>query len=653
MAPPEPGEENMQENQEGALPEWSPEHGKTKARERSEERGVGVDEQKVAAATAAAAENDADGTPTAANTAEDYSGHASDELLGSRSFSRRPTLTLAELPRRVIECQYAVRGPTVALARELSSRLSDGNNELPFKKLIYVNIGDPQALGQPPISFYRQVLACLMYPPLMGLSLHSNAIENACPIESPQLGAPLGPRPDFCPPEFKVNFPSDVISRAREYLCAVGSVGAYSHSQGVLKLRNIIAQWFTERDGIEAHPDDLFLTDGASAGVARLVEVLHRGPEDGMLVPIPQYPLYAGLLTRIGGRTVGYYLDQQQQQQQQQLQQQQQQQQLQHQQQHGYLEQLITAIGASFLTWWSFFSAAISSSSKCCCCCCCCCCCGYQGESLAEFFGFTALEASGDVGAAADVTAGVSAVDEGLAEEDINNDAEEEEAPVDLGGDKKAPAANFLPKTEEFADLILLERELGGQFLNEQERAQAKLSKLGYKTLRSLLWVGVCIVLLEVLIRVYLRPAAAEVQAAYRVRYPGSDGLSKDLLPIVTIMSSPAAAFLAALLFVLINMNVYKFFSNVLSFELLKLDYTFEMEKRRDEEKIKEEEEEKRRAAAAKQTSSSGIALGAVAGPALKQQKEKKATKAEDNGLVESREEGKSRQQESATDDSS
>ncbi|KAL8275120.1 hypothetical protein Esti_000999 [Eimeria stiedai] len=309
MAPPELGEENMQESQEGALPEWSPGRGKTRARERSEERGVGVDEQKAATATAAAAENDAKGTPTAANAAEDSTGHASDELLGNRTFSRRPTLTLAELPRRVIECQYAVRGPTVALARELSSRLTEDNNQLPFKKLIYVNIGDPQALGQPPISFYRQVLACLMYPPLMGLSLHSNAIESACPVKCPQIGAPLGPRPDFCPPEFKVDFPPDVISRAREYLCAVGSVGAYSHSQGALKLRNIIAQWFTERDGIEAHPDDLFLTDGASAGVARLVEVLHSGPEDGLLVPIPQYPLYAGLLTRIGGRTVGYYLN--------------------------------------------------------------------------------------------------------------------------------------------------------------------------------------------------------------------------------------------------------------------------------------------------------------------------------------------------------
>ncbi|CDJ41867.1 aminotransferase, putative [Eimeria tenella] len=288
-----------------------------------------------------------------------------------RGGRRRSTLTLAELPKRVLDCQYAVRGPTVELARQLSLRLAEGHNDLPFKRLIYVNIGDPQALGQPPISFFRQVLACLMYPPLMGLSLHSNAFCRTASMEetSPQEpvssefsetthesptcctfhsnpparpsenhsnppaspsgnrvgacgGGSLGNRPDchsqnaeergaldFCPSAFRVPFPEDVTKKAREYLASVGSVGAYSHSQGVRELREIIATWFGERDGVPASPDDLFLTDGASAAVARIIEVLYRGPEDGLLIPIPQYPLYAGLLTRIGATTVGYYLD--------------------------------------------------------------------------------------------------------------------------------------------------------------------------------------------------------------------------------------------------------------------------------------------------------------------------------------------------------
>lgn len=67
---------------------------------------------------------------------------------------------------------------------------------------------------------------------------------------------------DFCPSAFRVPFPEDVTKKAREYLASVGSVGAYSHSQGVRELREIIATWFGERDGVPASPDDLFLTDG-------------------------------------------------------------------------------------------------------------------------------------------------------------------------------------------------------------------------------------------------------------------------------------------------------------------------------------------------------------------------------------------------------
>jgi aspartate/methionine/tyrosine aminotransferase len=37
--------------------------------------------------------------------------------------------------------------------------------------------------------------------------------------------------------------------------------------------------------------------------------MLRPGQPDGMLVPIPQYPLYSALTTLFGGHLVGYYLD--------------------------------------------------------------------------------------------------------------------------------------------------------------------------------------------------------------------------------------------------------------------------------------------------------------------------------------------------------
>ena len=37
-------------------------------------------------------------------------------------------------------------------------------SKYPFDKIVYCNIGNPQSLGQKPISFFRQVLALCDYP---------------------------------------------------------------------------------------------------------------------------------------------------------------------------------------------------------------------------------------------------------------------------------------------------------------------------------------------------------------------------------------------------------------------------------------------------------------------------------------------------------
>jgi alanine transaminase len=38
---------------------------------------------------------------------------------------------------------------------------------LPFDEVVQCNIGNPQALGQPPLSFHRQVLALTLAPELL------------------------------------------------------------------------------------------------------------------------------------------------------------------------------------------------------------------------------------------------------------------------------------------------------------------------------------------------------------------------------------------------------------------------------------------------------------------------------------------------------
>lgn len=48
--------------------------------------------------------------------------------------------------------------------------------------------------------------------------------------------------------------------------------------------------------------------DGASVGVRACLNALIRGPHDGVLVPIPQYPLYSASIALYQGALVGYEL---------------------------------------------------------------------------------------------------------------------------------------------------------------------------------------------------------------------------------------------------------------------------------------------------------------------------------------------------------
>lgn len=53
----------------------------------------------------------------------------------------------------------------------------------------------------------------------------------------------------------------------------------------------------------------IYLTAGASAGVQLLLSILISGPQVGVMIPIPQYPLYSAALAFNGAQPVRYYLD--------------------------------------------------------------------------------------------------------------------------------------------------------------------------------------------------------------------------------------------------------------------------------------------------------------------------------------------------------
>ncbi|ODQ56014.1 PLP-dependent transferase [Saitoella complicata NRRL Y-17804] len=177
--------------------------------------------------------------------------------------------------------EYAVRGELAIKAEDLRDRLEAGE-KLPFDHVINANIGNPQQLDQKPLTFFRQVIALTECPDLLS--------EENLPVT-------------------KKLFPSDAIERAQVLLKEIGSVGAYSASQGVMGIRKNVAKFLEERDGHPADPADIYLTAGASQGVHTILHILIANPSTGCLIPIPQYPLYTATLAMLNGRAVPYYLD--------------------------------------------------------------------------------------------------------------------------------------------------------------------------------------------------------------------------------------------------------------------------------------------------------------------------------------------------------
>jgi aspartate/methionine/tyrosine aminotransferase len=182
-------------------------------------------------------------------------------------------LSLETLNRRVLEAEYAVRGPIVQRAQDLEAQ---------GRKIIYCNIGNPQALKQKPLTYLRQILSLLEYPEL---------------LKSPEAAR---------------LFPADVIRRVQSILALhPPGTGAYTQSAGMPFIRKAVAEFITRRDGIPSKAEDVILTDGASKGVQAALIALVNNPNDGVMIPIPQYPLYSASITLFGGRPIGYQLDEQ------------------------------------------------------------------------------------------------------------------------------------------------------------------------------------------------------------------------------------------------------------------------------------------------------------------------------------------------------
>ena len=188
--------------------------------------------------------------------------------------------------QNISDLEYAVRGPIPQRAAKLKQQ---------GKRIISCNIGNPQALGQKPITFYREVLSLLENPNIINREkyLSQNPIS-----------------------KFE-NISNHAINVSEQLLATMETgLGAYTDSKGQYFIRESVAKFIDKRDNIDlsesnlqSNPNNIFLTDGASEGAKGVLELLITDKNDGIMIPIPQYPLYSATIKRCGGTQVNYYPD--------------------------------------------------------------------------------------------------------------------------------------------------------------------------------------------------------------------------------------------------------------------------------------------------------------------------------------------------------
>ncbi|XP_066289325.1 alanine aminotransferase 1-like isoform X1 [Branchiostoma lanceolatum] len=215
---------------------------------------------------------------------------------GPTGQTRAKVLTIDSMNPLVKKVEYAVRGPIVARATELEKELEKGVPK-PFKQVIKANIGDAHAMGQKPITFLRQVISLCVNPDLLNNeSFPADARERARRILQGCKGGSL----------------DDVMAVPLPSLLESHGIGSYSDSVGVEVIRKDIAAYIERRDGFPSDPDNIFLSTGASDAIKNMVKLMVRGSgrdQTGVMIPIPQYPLYSAVTAELNAVQVNYYLN--------------------------------------------------------------------------------------------------------------------------------------------------------------------------------------------------------------------------------------------------------------------------------------------------------------------------------------------------------
>jgi alanine transaminase len=195
----------------------------------------------------------------------------------NRAFS---VINKKSISKLVQNAEYAVRGPVAIRAAAIKKEMGAGK-KFKFDKLVPMHSGNPQALGQPPITFGREVLSIMMH--------HQ-----------------FDQKVDYG------RYSKDALERAKHYQSKIdpAAIGGYAgHSSGYDPVKQDVIDFIQRRDNLEIDPSNLYLSTGASEAIDIAIRLLINEPNDGVMTPCPNYPLYSAACILNNGHEIPYELD--------------------------------------------------------------------------------------------------------------------------------------------------------------------------------------------------------------------------------------------------------------------------------------------------------------------------------------------------------
>ena len=184
-------------------------------------------------------------------------------------------IKLTDLTKKIQNLEYGISGEIEEIAAKL---LASKNKIDPSFYLFPLNIGNPLELGQPSISFVREVISATLYPELLKSKDISEDAKKRC-------------------------------SYYLSFFTFVHQIGAYSDNQGYDFVRKSVISYIESRDGqANCTIDDICLTEGGSLAIDYACKMFLENQNDCILLPRPEFPAYSALAKLAGGTPLFYNL---------------------------------------------------------------------------------------------------------------------------------------------------------------------------------------------------------------------------------------------------------------------------------------------------------------------------------------------------------